>query len=384
MKLIYSNQTITVVFNDGTIYLTKCEKETAERISKMSDDNKEEIFMILFPEESKMLEEKKEAEKFNEDLSKIAESDDFYSEDSRLYLKGIPLSIPTELAEKIMSCINNEDYEELERWKKFWSWASLIPHPESRESLFPFIKRQDIQITDEGEMITYRRVYKKNSDQDISLVEFVTREYLRIKQNKKNPSRDVYRDKDTGEYSLKPTEGCSVVGNLKEMASNLSSLEENVFTDAHTGKETYRIGEESRMDYSQADWNVREECSKGYHSSGIAFKYSHFGNIPIVCIVNPADVVACPEDGYKLRSVAFTPIMILNEDCETHNDKEMLNVIKSTFKTRLTNVTNKVTSVEYKEWLNGHSLFKDIPNVDIDSIIKRIDLNVKPVDRIIK
>ena len=109
MKLIYSNQTITVVFNDGTIYLTKCEKETAERISKMSDDNKEEIFMILFPEESKMLEEKKEAEKFNEDLSKIAESDDFYSEDSRLYLKGIPLSIPTELAEKIMSCINNED-----------------------------------------------------------------------------------------------------------------------------------------------------------------------------------------------------------------------------------------------------------------------------------
>lgn len=168
------------------------------------------------------------------------------------------------------------------------------------------------------------------------------------------------------------------------MASNLSSLEENVFTDAHTGKETYRIGEESRMDYSQADWNVREECSKGYHSSGIAFKYSRFGNIPIVCIVNPADVVACPEDGYKLRSVAFTPIMILNEDCETHNDKEMLNVIKSTFKTRLTNVTNKVTSVEYKEWLNGHSLFKDIPNVDIDSIIKRIDLNVKPVDRIIK
>lgn len=380
----YSNNSLFIQFTDGEFIMQECDKDTALQIFNLAQEgaDKETVYAILDPQFKKLVEEievvKQENQLLLDLVENITSDERFYFSENKLYRQGIPLSIPKILAEKVSECLQNNDQEELDRLDKFWAWSSLIRKPESRESLFPFIQKQKIQLTDLGEMVTYRRVLSLKP-QNTTLIKFITQEYLKLRKNKKSTNVEVFIN--DGEYNLK--EGDSV-GILKDLYSSLTEMS-GEFTDERTKSLDYRIGVESRMDYTEADWSD-ETCSRGFHSSGIEFSYRGFGDTPIVCLVNPKDVVNCVENSAKMRSLAFTPIAVLNSDCEWQDDKEIHKIIGELSNSRLNQLEQYIKEATFDE-LKDHTLLQELPNLDYSKLFSVIKEVVNPnivKDRLIK
>jgi hypothetical protein len=72
----------------------------------------------------------------------------------------------------------------------------------------------------------------------------------------------------------------------------------------------------------QCDTNSDNECSRGLHIGGTSWlDKGYYGNVGLVCLVNPVDVVAVPcahaEYG-KLRTCAYMPIDQAQYDDDGH------------------------------------------------------------------
>jgi hypothetical protein len=219
-----------------------------------------------------------------------------------------------------------EDREDFQAIDRFWMWCSLNPNAESREDLFRFLKYHEMQLTNQGMFLAYRRVVSKNA-QNKGLVGFVSSNYVKVKANwKKNPIHYTVYEKD-GIYELfhvtndTPSEDYTydAIGNLQDLYLNLPTMQEDQFTDAHTHTMDYRIGVEARIERYQGNQSNQVSCSKGLHVASKAYDYSGFGDTAILVAVNPMDVLAVPrgEDG-KLRTCAFTPVAVLEVDEENN------------------------------------------------------------------
>lgn len=57
-----------------------------------------------------------------------------------------------------------------------------------------------------------------------------------------------------------------------------------------------------------------------YHLASSNYNFSGFGDTPIVAVVNPCDIFNSVDDFTKIRTAAFTPVAVLNSDCEWIND----------------------------------------------------------------
>lgn len=383
MQITYSNGSIFIRFSGGNTLLAPCTKELASEILT-KDENEAEITSLLYPDFKEVFKDYTKKATENQFLETL-NHERFEFKERKLYLKGIPLSIPKVLADKIRECITNGDEKELSKLEKFWGWSSLIRHPESRESLFPFIQRQKIQLSDGGEMITYRRVCKKEGS-NAELVRFITNTYYKKRAAKKSTNIDVWSCKlNPYAFSLSP-DGEDIVdsylvGNLKELFYSLDALDGNTFTDNYTKKETYVIGQPVPiMNPQDADWNIYNTCSKAYHSSGIDFAYNGYGDVPIACIVNPRHVVACVENSAKMRSLTFTPIAILNSDCEWQDDKEVQKIISEHYQTSVEELEKELQSATFEEWNEGHTLLNELGELDIKSMFTNVKNVVTPPD----
>ncbi len=383
MQVNYSGGQIFIKFEDGSFVLQPCSREQASNIMLLED--KDEILKILNPQLEKELKAVEEAHKKNAFWNNFSD-DRFYLKEDKLYHRDIPLSIPKVLAETIQALIIEGNEEELSKLEKFWMWSSLIKNAQSRESLYPFLINQKIQLTDDGEMLTYRRVVSTEKT-NVDLVKFVTQTYLKKRTAKKSTDVTVWGDRESNTYfSLNEieVENSYEVGNLKELYHNLEEMDGNTFTDNYTKTEVYKIGKEVRMNWSHADWNTGETCSRGYHSAGLYFGYSGFGDTPLLCIVNPKDVVACVENSSKMRSVAFTPVAVLNDDCEWQDNKEIHKVISKQYKAKIETLQEELAKGEFKEWQDGHTILTEVPEVSFPTIVQKVINNVSLKDRLIK
>lgn len=383
MQVNYSDGQIFVKFEDGSFVLQPCSREQAATIMLL--DDKDEILKILNPQLEKELKAVEDAHSKNAFWNNFKD-DRFYLKEDKLYHKDIPLSIPKVLADTIQALIIEGNEEELSKLEKFWMWSSLIKNAESRESLYPFLIKQKIQLTDDGEMLTYRRVVSTD-ETNVDLVKFVTQTYLKKRTAKKSTDVTVWGDRESNIYfSLNEieVENSYEVGNLKELYHNLEEIEGNTFTDNHTKTEVYKIGKEARMNWSQADWDTYNTCSRGYHSSGVGFGYFGFGDVSLLCVVNPKDVVACVEGSSKMRSVAFTPVAVLNEDCEWQDDKEIHKVISEQYKAKIETLQDDIAKGEFEEWQDGHTILTEVPEVNFNTIVQKVINNVSLKDRLIK
>ncbi len=382
MQITYSNGSIFIRFSSGNTLLAPCTKALASEILTM-DENEVEITALLYPDFKEAFEDYTKKATENQFLETL-NHERFEFKEGKLYRKGIPLSIPKVLADKIREAITNNDEKELSKLEKFWGWSSLIRHPESRESLFPFIQRQKIQLTDGGEMITYRRVQKKEGS-NTALVRFITDTYYKKRAAKKSTNVDVWGCKHNNNFSIS-SDGSEhnapyYVGNLKELFHSLDALDGNSFTDNYSKTETYVIGQPVPiMNPKDADWNINNTCSKAYHSSGIDFAYNGFGDVPIACIVNPRHVVACVENSYKMRSLTFTPIAILNSDCEWQDDKEVQKIISEHYQTSIEELEKELQSATFQEWNEGHTLLNELGELDIKSMFTNVKNVITPPD----
>ena len=338
MKILKIDGTVTVITEAGdVITATNVSDETFEKVySLMQAEDIEGIKSLLVPElcaeEKKFIAKKKAVETIHtmaRDYPYI-----FTVKDGALYRDGIDISVPEELALAYVQAYENylnsvehskeqcclEEFDEFIGLDRFWMWCSLNPNAESRVDLFRFLQHHDMQVTKQGMFLAYRRVVSKKT-QNSALLNFVSSSYVKVKaQWKKNPTDYSVFEKD-GIYELKKDHntpaGYTYLGNLQTLYLELPTFEEHQFTDAHTHSMDYRIGLEARIERHQGNQSNQVSCSRGLHVASKAYDYSGFGDTAILVAVNPMDVLAVPhgEDG-KLRTCAFTPVAVLEEDEE--------------------------------------------------------------------
>lgn len=296
---ILNGNTITLVYQ-GQVYTKQAtDEEVAVATVHAQAQDYEELINYLFPTPKNLL-----------------LKSGFWEENGSIYYKNIKVSIPKVLANKFLTATQ----EEFDRLTKFWGWLSLNPNPRTRENLYGWVEKNGIQLTNGGLMILYRRVVSVRQDQT-ELGKFVKGTYEKIRRAKKKTNVSVWIDDENDYYVSEADYGDSLVGNLYFLYHSLNSPIQ-VFTDDRTRTKRYVIGEEAREPRSAGDESDKG-CSTGLHCAAMNYDYSGFGDTPIVVVVNPCDVLNAVDNFSKIRTCAFTPVAILNQDCEWIDDPQV-------------------------------------------------------------
>lgn len=325
MKIIRIKNHITVVLSDGTMLNhTNCTDEMYNKIVN-NQDNDDFVRELIVPEYAK---KKEEVEIKTKMLNDFKNSKYISSFGNSVYIKSISeLTVPEDLAMALFKAEQENDTELVQTYLNFWTLASLNPDSRARTNLFWFLKRYGMTISKSGLFVAYRNVElkKQGSQIDTELAKFVSEQYIRVKTKlKKAPSHYVvgYQVDLIEEDNLivtKDKNKCKkILGKLDELYLKLS--DENVapvYTDAHTGKFTIKIGEVVSMPREKCDSVQENTCSNGLHVAGRSWlSQGYFGRHSLMVLVNPADVVAVPpEDNYgKMRVCAYYPVQLIQRD----------------------------------------------------------------------
>lgn len=91
-----------------------------------------------------------------------------------------------------------------------------------------------------------------------------------------------------------------------------------VYTDNHTKSMNILIGQPVSIDRKDCNPNQNETCTKGLHVASKKWidSNNYFGNVSLLTLINPADVVAVPPgDSYgKMRVCSYFPVAVLDRD----------------------------------------------------------------------
>lgn len=254
MKKILIDNVLTIVFDSGEIRTVSGDKDFLREI--LVEDNEETILMKIDPTYTKQKEMYNESKEL---IDELEESNILVFKGECIYWPEVSeLSIPSEFAEAILTAEENEDTVKLESYRNFWTLLSLNPDERCRRNLFWFLKRYGMKIARCGFFVAYRNVVFKED-----------------------------------------------------------SPEGPVYTDMHTQTFTIKMGEMVTMPREKCDPCQDHTCSNGLHVAGASWLTRNYcGDVGLVCLVNPCDVVAVPpEDNYgKLRTCAYLPIDLAGFD----------------------------------------------------------------------
>lgn len=253
-KIIKIDDKVIVMFEDGS-YLEKT--NVSEELFKqiVESDNEEEIFFLMCPAYSEI---KQMHDNILSLLDKVKESKILTLVGESVYWEDISkLSMPLELVKAIIKAEEENNKDKLTSYKNFWTLMCLNPDSECRKNLFWFLNRNGLTISKQGFFIAYRNVDTTNTP-------------------------DIYTDHFSHTFKIK-------------------------------------IGEMVTMPRKDCDCRVEQECSRGLHlSSKNWLNKNYFGTVGLVCLCNPADVVAVPHNSQygKLRTCAYLPIDKINYSTE--------------------------------------------------------------------
>jgi hypothetical protein len=310
-KLVYNvnNKTLQVISCSGDTYAGfNIEPDQLESFRNADNDT---IIALLTPKKKEVVNnssvEEQEKELVSNFLDIFNNQPDFEVIGNSVYFSGIKsVEIPSlivaafiEILQKEMSVEVGEEYQSL---KAFTLKLLLNPIQESREHCLKFVRNFDIKLTNTGNMVMYRRIVsvgKSNKD----LIEFVSKQYLKVKSWKKKVSNyDVFKKDDNYFISTKSPEEVdydTYEGNLDRLYLNLSELAENRYTDNHTKSYDIRIGATYKINDEDIDLNKNGSCGGALHlADGKKFLYNSFGDTPVVCLVSPQHIYKI-DSGYS-------------------------------------------------------------------------------------
>jgi hypothetical protein len=245
-----------------------------------------------------------------------------------VYSKGFNTPIPETLIKTF-----EEYYEKkfpLTALENFWSLLMINEDKRIRDEAFDFIKKHDFVVATKGFMVTYKAVVKVEAETNQKFVDFVNDTFIKIKKKwKKNPKKYVvYLSGNDEEYHVTKKETVPnliksnknrMLGNLDYLYNNIDEYKskKNMYTDMYSKTMKIELGKPVYMDRNQCDANPKKECSYGLHVG--ATKYvEHFAgtgeNVAVlVCLVNPAHIVAVPNYNHsKMRVSEYFPIAEAN------------------------------------------------------------------------
>jgi hypothetical protein len=265
-----------------------------------------------------------------------------YDEQTGLvYLTGFNSPVPDLLVKTI------EDYHKngfpKENIINFWKLLMVNPDKRVRESLFQFLSKFDFAITDNGYFVTYKAVETLDTQESTDdLNAFVAEATYRVRKDwKKSPSKFcVYLDLNDNTYHItnestyenwdEEEKNVEMVGNLKSLEDKMKTVYEKdgsvKYIPIHVkkrmssfdiAKETVRLGVPQQMQRKECNSDPAVECSYGLHVGSTPYVRSFASSTStiLVCLVNPAHVIAVPEyDRSKMRVCEYFPIAITTRD----------------------------------------------------------------------
>lgn len=256
-KIIKAGSRVIVVLSGGQTLLS--DGITDEQLEQIKTSTDEEILAMLLPEFKEVLEKKAEAEEIVED---IQTSNIITFKDGCAYWEEVSqLSMPAKLVSAVLNAEKNNDTIRLETYKNFWTLMSLNTDKECRDNLFWFLERNGLVISRCGFFVAYRNA-------------------------------DTTDEVEDGQ---------------------------RIYTDHHSSTFRIKVGEMVTMPRSKCDSDSNVTCSSGLHLGASSWlEHNYYGDQGLVCLCNPADVVAVPhEDHYgKLRTCAYLPIELAEFDNE--------------------------------------------------------------------
>lgn len=233
-KIIKVDNKLIVMFEDGSY----CERDDAteelfQAVTRAKTD--EEVYSLMCPEYCKL---KTEYDNALSVMERVKTSSILVLKGECVYWEDISqLSLPIELTKAILDAELNGDNDKLITYKNFWTLMSLNPDERCRKNLFWFLNKNGLVISKCGFFVAYRNANYK------------------------------YTDTDGGD----------------------------VYTDAHSGTTTIKIGNMVTMPREKCDSIQENTCSRGLHLGARTWlKRNYFGHQGLVCLCNPADVVAVP------------------------------------------------------------------------------------------
>lgn len=395
IKLI--NSALTIILEDGTI-LTKpnaTEKDYNDCMIALSVKEIKEIITDHKDVKPVREEEKPEEPLTVEDVEVISKGyevllnlPDFTEIDNSIYWGEIMRSMPQQLIEAVCKIVINDGVpleqvvlDQLEPYtslKKFWLKCCLNPNAQSAEDLYTFLSYHRFKIDRHGNFYAYRRVKSVHSDPvDKDLMEFVSNSYTKVKAVwKYNPKSFSVVEKEDGSYGIVKEKDLTktkhkILGKLDVMYLDITNTPGLQYTSAHTGKEDYRIGEVISMPRNEGDDNNHVSCSKGFHAASKKYDYSGFGDVPILMIINPTDVLSVPigEVG-KLRTCRWFFACVLDEKEKFILDEEHFDVtnLGDLFEDKIQENLEADIAKGFAEELHRHSFY--VPTISGDDVKK--------------
>lgn len=181
----------------------------------------------------------------------------------------------------------------------FWYKCLANPNHIARTKLFDYLVGQNIIITESGNIVTYRMVKDVNKDGS-KLDGYYTDAHTHTMRYYPKTVCFIPRSECDEDGSKDCSKGLHT-GNPKFIGINVEKSDKNGLGDGYNSGVTYEASKESG--YSAG-------YGTGYNTPKPApkeVKFDHsFGNVPIICIVNPSNVVSVPNsDTRKMRSCEF-------------------------------------------------------------------------------
>jgi len=243
-------------------------------------------------------------------------------ESGEVFLAGFNTPVPATLVEVAREY--HENGYPIDAIINFWKLLMINPDKRVRESLFDFITTHDFVLTDKGYMVVYKAVYRKN-EVDNSFAEFVSNRFLHVKKTWKESPKNyvVYKD-ENDQYAItkyataeKFDSTVELLGNLNELFNAIFNTDNKtgevstaLYTDMHTRSMTIELGVPVKQARKECDSDPRQDCSNGLHVGATKYveNFANRESIILVCLVNPANVVAVPlYDHSKMRVSEYFP-----------------------------------------------------------------------------
>ena len=358
-SIIVIKDTITAVINGVVYTLPGASDLTISSLSIDMDEKK--LLSILNPKEREI----KEYNKMVDDVLKVLSGHkDFVYVDGKFRLNKIPYDIPEMLLKEYVKHIKAK--ESIEHLNNFWVKCCNNPDPTARENLFWFLKKYGFKITQNGYFIAFRNVNVLTQGLK-ELHDFVVDQYTLLvnkayKLAGKRKDYYVRSTKDGYELTTNP-EAVGVIASLDHMYLNLNQYTETVYTDSYSKSTRIIMGEPVSIPREKCDPDHNNTCSRGLHVGGASWlSPGYFGRDGIMCLINPANVVAVPpQDNYgKMRVCEYLPYGFYKRDengeiimPDTHLMEEAYdNYVVNNIDEVEFNSPHKVKTIEYKSMTN--------------------------------
>lgn len=310
-KLIYTDGIYVGVLN-GSPFIS--DSLTTEQVKILTNNpTEEQVIEIFNPKIAEVAQHNREVKEIQDIL---VGSELFELKQGSYFRVGIPYSVPKLLLDKYKEkIVNGLSTEALDN---FWTKCCLNPNSQTRDNLFTFLDKWGFEVTNRGYIVGYRNVdVVKTENQELH--NFIATNYVKIKGQKKSPKNYNVYQTDEGEYICHHNTVNTylvAIGDLQSLYNNLSDLSETIYTDHYTKRMKIQIGEVVSIPRKDCD-ESQTECSAGLHIGGTSWlNKDYFGQEGLVCLVNPMDVVSCPNAAVygKMRTCSYLPIGVAEYD----------------------------------------------------------------------